>query len=230
MTRTIPALAIGLLGSVAVAQQATDSPSWATPAAQPAAPPTVGLPADSVIPDNPYEGVTPGTPNPPPRVAQIARAGRTLVTWPGFQMTSGGSRIFVETSAAVSFQETRGPNRFVVLLRNCKIHTRNNRNPLVTRHFNTPVRTAFLVPRRRDVELVVELRGEVSPSISQGDGPNGFRFLFIDFPGGAWLPGGEDSEIVPSFQSPSSSPESLEGAEEMPPEMQPETGGAGPTP
>jgi len=215
--------ALGALG-VAHAQQAGEQPSWASQAVQ--APPTVGLPGSGGIPANPYEGVSPGSPNPPPRAAQVRGADRALVTWPGFQMTPGGSRVFVQTSRPVSFNQTGGQNRFVVHLRNCRIHTKNNRNPLVTRHFNTPVARAFLVARRRDVELVVELRSGVTPTVRQETGSDGFQFLFLDFPEGAFLPADPDSVPVPSWQ-PSSAPSSPEGSEESPPETIDE--GAGPT-
>lgn len=226
MNRTLLVLCGTIPSLAAHAQTQPTQPSWASPALQQqeqAPPPTVGM--EGAIPPNPYEGVVPGESNPPPRMGQIANAGRPLVTWPGFQMTATGSRVFVQTSGAVGFDETRGANRVSILFRNCRIHTRNNRNPLVTRHFNTPVSTAYLVTRRNSVELVVELRSQVAPSITTGEGAGGFRFVFVDFPAGSFLPAGADSVPVPSWQ-PSASSEP-EGAEEVPEPMMPE--GAGPT-
>ena len=137
-----------------------------------------------------YQGVVPGSPNPPPRARVSRRDTRTVVTWPGFQAEGQGSRIFIQTSRPVSVQESRGPSRIIYRLPNAVISTRNNRNPLVTAHFNTPVTQAYLRRAGRDVELVILLRAEVQPNVSNAPGDNGLQFVFIDFPGGNWLPDG----------------------------------------
>lgn len=136
-------------------------------------------------PEGAYMGVVPGSPNRPPRVRR--RASRALiVTWPGFQMTEGGSRVFLQLTQPVSVEEQRGVRTVTYTIRNARVPVRNNRRPLITTHFNTPVLRARLVQRRRNALLVVELRDDVPATLTQGTGPNGFHFLFIDFPPGTY--------------------------------------------
>ncbi|MBI2892399.1 MAG: hypothetical protein HYY06_02530 [Deltaproteobacteria bacterium] len=171
-----------------------------------------------------YQGVTPGTPNPPPRIRVGRSRRRPVVTWPGFQVSAQGSRIFVQTSQPVAIQGIAGPSRLVYRLAGFVISTRNNRNPLVTAHFNTPVTSAYLRRRGRDVELVIELRAQVEPMISNSPGENGLQFVFFEFPSGDWLPAGPPPVAEPSRMrlrssvsvSPSSgeSPEPTRGSEE----------------
>lgn len=138
-----------------------------------------------------YQGVIPGSANPPPRTRVSRRDNRAVITWPGFQTQGQGSRIFIQSSRPISVQESRGPSRIIYRLPNSVISTRNNRNPLVTSQFNTPVSQAFLRRAgRNDVELVIIMRAEVQPSVSNAPGENGLQFVFIDFPSGNWLPDG----------------------------------------
>jgi hypothetical protein len=146
-----------------------------------------------------YQGVVPGSANPPPRSRVGRNDTRTVITWPGFQSSGQGSRIFIQTSRPISVSESRGPSRLIYRLPNSVISTRNNRNPLVTAHFNTPVTTAFLRRAgRRDVELVIVLRAEVTPSVTNSPGENGLQFVFIDFPSGNWLPNGPPPVAEPN--------------------------------
>ena len=144
-----------------------------------------------------YQGVTPGSGNPPPRARVSRRERRTVVTWPGFQAGEQGSRIFIQTSRPITVQESRGPSRLIYRLPDAVISTRNNRNPLVTTQFNTPVRLAFLRRKGRDVELVIELRAEAQPNVSTRSGQDGFSFVFIEFPGGNWIPDGPPAIAEP---------------------------------
>ncbi len=169
-----------------------------------------------------YQGVTPGTPNPPPRI-RGRRGRRPVVTWPGFQISPQGTRIFVQTSQPVAVQGTAGPSRLVYRLPGFVISTRNNRNPLVTAHFNTPVTSAYLRRVGRDVELVIVLRAQVEPMVSNAPGENGLQFVFFEFPSGDWLPAGPPPVAEPPRTrlrssisvSPSSgeSPEPSQGSE-----------------
>ena len=59
-----------------------------------------------------YEGVTPGTDNPPPRAQRLNKRDR-VVTWPGFQVLSNGSsRFFVQSTRPVSFDVRKSNKRF----------------------------------------------------------------------------------------------------------------------
>ncbi len=139
-----------------------------------------------------YAGVKPGADNPPPRLARVqaARDRARLLTWPGFEMRSAGSRFFLQLSHIVPVETRSSNGRFEVLLRGVTTHLRNTRRPLVTRYFNTPVISARVERRgRHDLAMVFELRADVTPRISNAPGANGFYFIFIDFPPGQYLEG-----------------------------------------
>jgi hypothetical protein len=132
-----------------------------------------------------YRGVVPGHGIVPPRARMLKSARQNLVTWPGFEMTASGSRIFVQSLRPISYSRADEANRVVFVLQNTRIHLRNNRNPLVTESFNTPVGTAYLRPRGRDTLLILDMKVGSSPSISQVT-EGGYSFLFLDFPGGTY--------------------------------------------
>lgn len=132
-----------------------------------------------------YRGVVPGHGIVPPRARMLKNTRRNLVTWPGFEMTPSGSRIFVQSLRPISYTRADEANRVVFVLQNTSIHLRNNRNPLVTESFNTPVGTAYLRPRGRDTLLILDMKVGSSPSISQVT-EGGYSFLFLDFPGGSY--------------------------------------------
>jgi hypothetical protein len=135
-----------------------------------------------------YAGVTPGTSNRPPRLPQGRQANR-LVTWPGFQARAdGASRFFVQTTNAVSPALQTQQGRVVVTLPNVRIHLRNNRRPLETRFFNTPVSRARVERRGRNVAFVLDLRADVTPTVSTDVGPDGLHFVYVEFGGGDFLP------------------------------------------
>ncbi len=174
-------------------------------------------------PGQDYQGVVPGQPNRPPAARRASRAPVPVVTWPGFQMTPTGSRIFVQTSASVPIDPSAEPGKLVYALHNCRIDLRNNRNPLVTEHFNTPVVRAYLRQRGRDVQLVLEMRAQVSPSVRQeAAGVNGFQYIFLEFPAGRYFvepePAPDAAPTVPLSAGPEPPPFGPSGLDtEMPP-------------
>jgi hypothetical protein len=135
-----------------------------------------------------YAGVVPGMSNRPPAMPSGRRANR-LVTWPGFQARAdGASRFFVQTTNAVAPALQTSQGRAVVLLPNVRIHLRNNRRPLETRFFNTPVSRARVERRGRNVAFILDLRADVTPTVSTDVGPDGLHFVYVEFPGGNFLP------------------------------------------
>jgi hypothetical protein len=138
-----------------------------------------------------YAGVAPDNAHTPPRHGAVRRAeGRSLITWPGFQMRrDGGSRFFLQVSHAAETQLVRSEGRFEVLVRATSTHVRNTRRPLETRYFNTPVTRARLERRSRDLAFVFHMRADVTPSISQQAGANGYHFIIVDFPAGTFVEG-----------------------------------------
>jgi hypothetical protein len=133
-----------------------------------------------------YAGVAPGTGHLPPRAP---RADARLLTWPGFQARpDGASRFFLQTTQPVTHRVSTEGNRVVVILENLGIHLRNNRRPLETRYFNTPVTRAHVARRGRDVALVLEMRSAMTPVVSVQPAEGSYHYVFVEFPSGDYLP------------------------------------------
>jgi pyruvate/2-oxoglutarate dehydrogenase complex dihydrolipoamide acyltransferase (E2) component len=149
-------------------------------------------PTASSAPRHPwdYGGIVPGREVPPGlarRATQrAARQARVVVAWPGFQTTPHGSRIFLAVTATPTVVPERAPGRLIYRLRNAAVPVSNNRRPLITSAFETPVERAYLRPRGRDVDLVIELRAPAEPTLSQQTGSDGLQYLFLDF--ARWTP------------------------------------------
>lgn len=163
-------------------------------AAQPSSPGGHTDTVRSVI-DWVYDGVTPGSGHNPPRLSIVQRAierGRhpRLMTWPGFQYVEGrGSRFFIQTSMPVTTRTFTEEGHFVVVLQDTGIHLWNNRRPLVTAWFNTPVSHAWVERfERNHAAFVLAMRGDAVPTVRTEPGQNGFHFVFVEFPDGNYLP------------------------------------------
>lgn len=136
-----------------------------------------------------YAGVVPGTGARPP-VAAPPNDARPTITWPGFQMRpDGSSRVFVQSTQALTPQASASPGKFSVVLAGAKVAGGTNRLPLETRFFNTPVTRVNIQVGRDNVTLTLDLRAEVSPLISSERGPAGYYFVYIDLPKGQYLRG-----------------------------------------
>lgn len=131
---------------------------------------------------DPYEGVTPGAKNPPPKAESIGK-GAVMVTWPGFQMlTNGGSRFFVQITEPVKVVTKKTPTQFVLTLRNTRVHLKNNWRPLETEFFDTPVKRAEVKRSgKRDLKMVFELREDVTPTVTEERHKDGYFYVFVDF-------------------------------------------------
>lgn len=116
------------------------------------------------------------------------------VTKPGFELTAeGGSRFFVGLSGPVQVEEKRAKGAITYVLKGARVRVQNNRNALVTVHFNTPATRARLVPHGGDLHFVIDLRADVAPTWKLGGGEEDTTVLRVDFPKGAYLPQGEDA-------------------------------------
>jgi len=129
-----------------------------------------------------YEGVTPGAENPPPKAEDIPND-TLMLTWPGFVMRKDGSSyFFVQTSKPVDVATKKSEGRFNLVLRNTKVHLKNNYLPLETQFFDTPVNRATVQRKgRSDVVMLFEMREDVTPTIRQERGKDGFNYVFVDF-------------------------------------------------
>jgi len=135
-----------------------------------------------------YAGVTPGTGNLPPRAPRQPSEAR-LMTWPGFQARpDGASRFFIQTTQPVVHEMRVETGRVVILLKQTRLHLRNNRRPLETRYFNTPVSRAWIERRGHDLAFVLELRAQATPVVSTQPAENGYHYLFVELPAGDYLP------------------------------------------
>jgi hypothetical protein len=110
---------------------------------------------------------------------------------PGFELLGDGStRVFVQMPKAVAYTTKVEPNKIVYVLKDLRVDKRNNYNPLVTVHFNTPVTSARLVPHGKDLWLIVALRAKAQPAVAVQAGKDGTSILQVDFPKGEYLPAG----------------------------------------
>jgi hypothetical protein len=138
-------------------------------------------------------------------VAQPPPATATALM-PGFEMLPDGSTsLFVELTKPAAF-ETK-PTRAVVtyVLKEAHVDRRNNQNPLVTVHFNTPVTSARLLPHGRDLWFVVDLRANVQPTATMQSTKEGAATLRVTFPKGDYLPSTSQNATAPT-PAPSAEP------------------------
>jgi hypothetical protein len=196
---TLPAVVARAQGAAApTATAAPTAAASAAPAASDAPPATPPHPATGYGYSDPkprkvparspshltvHSGVRPAHPHPAPQ-----RHAGPVATLPGFQMLGeGGSRLFVELSQTVPVEERKGRGVLTYVLKGAHVELRNNRNALVTVHFNTPVTRARLVPSGHDLLFVVDLRANVAPTWKVNPGKDGASVLVIDFPKGTYV-------------------------------------------
>jgi hypothetical protein len=117
---------------------------------------------------------------------------------PGFETLGDGStRLFVLMSKPVQWEAKPAPGTLTYVLKGAHVDKRNNYNPLVTVHFNTPVTSARLVPHGKDLWFVVDLRSQTTPTVAMDAAKDGGAMLRIEFPKGDYLPGGATAPPPP---------------------------------
>lgn len=120
-----------------------------------------------------------------------ARSAASDAILPGFEMLADGStRLFVELSRPVTYESRAGHGSITYVLKDARVDRRNNQNPLVTVHFNTPVTSARLVPHGRDLWFVIALRSSVRPTVAMDAGKDGGAVMRIEFPKGNYVRAG----------------------------------------
>lgn len=141
----------------------------------------------------------------PPLVKKAKKSKKTVVTWPGFQMVYGGSRVFVQMLKGTKVDSVKAPSRvakapfkvekpyLVYEFPKKVVLIRNNLNPLITRAFNTPVDYVRMKRKKGKIYMVLKLRVDEEPVreelLSDDDG---FVFFFVEFAAGKYLPEDED--------------------------------------
>lgn len=131
-----------------------------------------------------YGGVTPGadsSENLPPKAEEIPQDA-LMLTWPGFMMQEDGSCFFVQTSKPVKFGTRKLDGRLELVMHQTRVHLKTNFLPLETAFFDTPVTRATVQRRgKKDVVMILEMREDVTPSITQEKGKDGFNYVFVKF-------------------------------------------------
>lgn len=126
-------------------------------------------------------------------------------------LPDGSTRLYVELSKPAAYNAKVARSGLIYVLKDTHVERRNNENPLVTVHFNTPITSARLIPHGRDLWLVVDLRASVQPAATMGTDKDGQAILRLDFPKGSYLPAGATPP------SNASSPPEPEDASHAPP-------------
>lgn len=112
-------------------------------------------------------------------------------TMSGFEtLADGSTRLFVELSKPVTYETKAAKGSVTYVLKGARVLKRNNTNPLVTVHFNTPVTQARLVPHGHDLWFILDLRASVEPSVSMDAGKDGSAVMHVALPKGDYLPAG----------------------------------------
>ena len=76
----------------------------------------------------------------------------------GFRLTKdGGSEIVIQTSAEVTLEERSTDGASVFVVKNCRVQRNNDRRPLDTRFFDSPVTGVTLKEHGGDLEISVAL-------------------------------------------------------------------------
>jgi hypothetical protein len=133
------------------------------------------------------------------RVKHVGSAGSVV---PGFEtLADGSTRLFVELSQPVKYEAKPAGTVFTCVLKGAHVDRRNNYNPLVTVHFNTPVTSARLVPHGGDLWLVAALRAKVAPTVTMDPTKEGGAMLRVEFPKGDYV---RMAPAAPEADSPSS--------------------------
>src|SRR5260370_39720657 len=158
---------------------------------------TAPAPPQDVPPSHPHK-------NAPRR----ARADSPDALMPGFEtLADGSTRLFVELSQPIAYSAKVGHGAITYVLKGAHVNRRNNYNPLVTVHFNTPVTTARLSPHGKDLWFVIALRANVNPNVTLDATKEGGAILRIEFAKGDYIP----RASVPS-PSPPPAPATDDGA------------------
>ncbi|MCA9603321.1 MAG: hypothetical protein R3A78_11620 [Polyangiales bacterium] len=146
-----------------------------------------------------YAGAEPGGNYKP---ALPAGKGKPTITWTGFQpMPDGSSRVFVQLTVPATYEINGGANKVSLVIHGSKIFLKNNRRPIDTRFFNTPVNRITVKRKRHDAVIELEMRSGVTPTAHTETDPNGYTYLIFDFPPGDY--GGAKAAPEPTAPAPS---------------------------
>ena len=99
----------------------------------------------------------------------------------------GSSVLYVQILGAPSIQQVKAPGRFIITIPNSKVPVHNNRRILRTRYFNTPIADARLKQVKDNVQVIIDLRANVSPKVTVSPVVQGkVSLLQVVFPAGSY--------------------------------------------
>lgn len=156
---------------------------------------------------SPVKSQAPARPvSPTSAKASADGGGGVIVEAPGFRMMpDGSSRLVVHIQGTPQVRQHTMRRRITYVLSNAKVPVNNNRNPLLTRYFNTPVKDARLRQYRGDVLFEIDLRADAvaSSQLTQAATGQG-TVLEVTFAAGDYErlipPGGPKRSKAPSRQ------------------------------
>jgi hypothetical protein len=164
-------------------------------------------PADEpCIPGRPCSAATPASkPGPVHRAAAgrrraVAAIKGPVAITPGFRMLpGGGSRVFVQLSQAVVPVALKSAGTLTYVLPGVHVPVHNNKHPLVTHFFNTPVADARLLADKADVRLVITLRAAAEPTSRVVETEPGRTWVLqVDFPQGSYATPSQRDPLPPA--------------------------------
>ena len=164
-----------------------------------------GSKGPGVVGTAPPAGKTKWTPG-KTKWAAKPKAEAPIAEWPGFRMTDdGGSELMVEFSKPLAAPtEHKAAGTITYVFPGAVVTKHNNKNPLLTIHFNTPVLDARLITLKGELQLVVQLRPGVAVDTTTGMRPateGTKQQFFVKFPTGSYLPANDDLDVAPNAKS-----------------------------
>jgi hypothetical protein len=132
-------------------------------------------------PEGYYSGVSVEGNHVPPFPATKMGAKPALLTWTGFERTSGGSRVFFEVSAAVATKLTVKGSTLTLRIANTKVNVKNNTRDLDLRYFKTPVRSVKVKRQGKDAVATIVLKRGAAPEVALVDGKAGYKLVVLEF-------------------------------------------------
>ena len=127
----------------------------------------------------PYLGVQPGMVDRAPGKTKLrSRGAIKLVSWVGFQMTTPGGRVFIQSTESPQYDIVpSAADEVVIELINSRLHSRNESRPLDTTYFPTVVESVTAKQRRGNkTRVTIKLREGVGYDLRQEG-----NYLFLDF-------------------------------------------------
>jgi len=128
-----------------------------------------------------YSGVSLRGDNPPPIPPPAMGTIPAVVTFPGYEASPGGSRVFLQLSASANHEVSQDGMKIQVRLYNTAVNVQNNKRPLDLRYFDTPVQHVAIRTEGSDTVATITLKRESTPTTQMVPGANGYYMLVLEF-------------------------------------------------